>query len=218
MDQSQLRSILDRVRSKIPDEALSEVSSDLKAIESGYLEVSDSAKVASSESKDRKLKLRELNDELENIKIERDDWKKKFDEYDDTDLKKERDTYKQKYQNFLEDQKSAFQDFFKKASSSDAWKRVADEYKIPDKEGDEYKWESLDPDALENNISKMNYHNKLGLFETQQVKPTPNTGKVFFDGKPVPTTQEYNEIREKYGPGSVQAREAMNLIMKAKGE
>ena len=217
MDQSELKVILERVRSQLPDEVMSKVSSDLKAIESGFMEVSDSARVASSEAKDRKLKLRDLQGQIENIEIERDEWKTKFESYDDTELKKERDIYKAKYQNFINNQKTAFLDFFEKASSTDQWGKVKDEYKIPEKDGDEYKWDKLELDDFENNIAKMNYHNKLGLFEVQQQPPKANTGKVFFDGKPVPTIEEYNEIRAKHGPSSPQARDALNLIMKAKG-
>ena len=217
MDHKDLRNILDRVRSKLNDEVLSEVSTDLKAIESGYLEISDSAKVASGEAKERKIKLREKDEELENLRIEVDNWKTKYESYDDSAIKQERDTYKSKYQKFLDTQKSSFQDFFKKASSTDAWKKVSDEYKIPEKDGDEYKWDSLEPDDLETNITKMAYHQKLGLFDAPKDTPNPNTGKRYFDGKPVPTAEEYNEIRTKYGPGSMEARQAMELIQKSKG-
>lgn len=217
MDHKDLKNVIDRVRSKIPDEALSEVSSDLKAIESGYLEVSDSARVASSEAKDRKIKLREKDSDIENLTIERDEWKTKYESFDDSDLKSERDKYKEKYDNYIKTQKSAFQDFFKNAIDKPAWNKVKEEYILPDKDGDDFKWDDLKADELEKNINNMNYHTKLELFKTEKQSPDVNTGKQFIEGKQVPTSEEYQNIRNEYGVHSPQAMEALELRRKVKG-
>jgi hypothetical protein len=211
MDLSDFKSALERVRSKIPDEVLSTVSSDLKALESGFLEKSDSAKVATAEAVERKKLLRAKDEELENLVIDRDSWKTKFESYDDSGIKEERDRYKTKYDSFLTSQKDGFVSYFEQASKTDAWAKVKDEYKVPEEKDGKPAWDTLKPEELENNITKMTYHQKLGLFESTH-KPEPNTGKKFIDGKPVLTAAEYMQIRSQYGVESREAKEAMAQV------
>jgi len=208
-----VREILDRVRSRLTDEQRSEVGADLEILKSGYLEKVDEVKAAVAESMDRKRKSRVQKEELENAIIERDSWKTKFESHDDSDLIKERDTYKEKWNGYINTMQDSFKDFYERSKETESWKKVASEYKIPE-EGKE-----LSPEDIENNVSKMTYHQKLGLFEQQQsVKPTPPAEKPFILSKDKPpTVEEYNKIRNEYGPGSYQAIEAMALIKKYKG-
>lgn len=212
MDLSDFKAALERVRSKIPDEALSTVSSDLKALESGFLERSDSAKVATAEAVERKKLLRAKDEEIENLVIDRDSWKEKFNSYDDSGLKSERDKFKGKYENFLTTQKDSFMSFYDSAKQAEAWTKVKDEYHVPEEKDGKPDWGKLNPEQLENNITKMSYHQKLGLFETSVHKPNPNTGKRMVNGKPALTPAEYMEIRNKYGINSAEAKEAMTRI------
>jgi len=205
-----VRDLVDRVRSKLTDEQRSEVGSDLETIKSGYLEKVDEAKAAVAESMERKRKIRDGKEEIENLTIDRDTWKTKFDSHDDSELIKERDKYKQKWTGYIGNQKDAFDGFLKTAKETETWKKVSNEYHIPE-EGKE-----LSPEEIEVNIEKMNYHTKLGLFEESQPKPNVPTNKPFkFEtGDKVPTTAEYHEIRQTYGPDSPEARKAMELIRK----
>jgi len=207
-----IRELVDRVRSKLTDEQRSEVGADLEIIKSGYLEKVDEAKAAVSESMERKRKLREQKEEIENATIDRDSWKTKFESHDDSDLIKERDTYKEKWNGYINTVQDSFNSFYEKSKETDAWSKVKDEYIIPE-EG-----KTLTPDEIENNVSKMTYHQKLGLFEQPQHKPTPPTEKPFtFTGDKAPTADEYYKIRNQYGPGSYEAIQAMALIEKHKG-
>ena len=67
-----VKSVVDRVRSKLTDEQLSEVGADLEQIKSGYLEKTDEAKAAIAESMERKRKIRADKEEIENLSIDRD--------------------------------------------------------------------------------------------------------------------------------------------------
>jgi hypothetical protein len=141
-------------------------------------------------------------------------WKTKFDSHDDSDLIKERDTYKQKWNNYIDTQKDSFKSFFEAAKESEAWGKVSNEYKIPDSDGG---WEKLSTEDIENNVSKMQYHKKLGLFDHTPAKPNPPTNKPlkfdFNDETPL-TAQEYHKLRMEKGPDSPEARRAMELIKK----
>lgn len=206
-----IKEAVDRVRSKLTDEQRSEVGADLETIKSGYLEKVDEAKAAVAESMERKRKLRSQIEDLENITIERDEWKTKFESHDDTDLVQERDKYKTKWNQYLGTQKEKFKEFYGTAKDTEAWKKVKAEYKIP--ENGELDIEKMDTDALETNIEKMQYHVNLGLFETTQTKPTPPTNKAFkFEGETIPTLEEYQEIKNKYGVTSSQAIKARELL------
>jgi len=207
-----VKSAVDRVRSKLTDEQISEVGSDLETIKSGYLEKVDEASAAIAESMERKRKIRTDKEEIENLTIDRDTWKTKFDSHDDSDLIKERDKYKGKWTGYVNTMKESFDNYFNTAKESDNWKRVESEYVVP-VEGKE-----LTSDEVENNIEKMNYHKKLGLFEEQAApKPKPPTDKSFkFSDEKIPTTAEYNDIRREHGPDSYEARKAMELIRKFK--
>ena len=206
-----VKSVVDRVRSKLTDEQLSEVGADLEQIKSGYLEKTDEAKAAIAESMERKRKIRADKEEIENLSIDRDTWKTKYEKHDDSGIIKERDTYKEKWNGYVNTMQESFKTFYEESKELEAWNKVKSEYNIPE-EGQE-----LTPEQIENNVSKMVYHKKLGLFEEQQHKPSPPTEKSFkFSSEKVPTIAEYNEIRNQYGPDSYEAREAMKLIRKHK--
>jgi len=208
-----VKEVIDRVRSKLTDEQLSDVGADLEQIKSGYLEKIGEVKAAVAESMERKKKIREMTENVEDLTLDRDDWRKKFESHDDSALIEERDSYKQKWQNHLSMQRGLFEKFYESAKESDTWKKVSDEYKIPE----DGSWDKLESSDIENNIEKMNYHKKLGLFDSEQPKPKPPLEKSFkFSDDKVPTVQEYNEIRKQYGPNSYEAKKAMELIQKHK--
>jgi hypothetical protein len=106
------------------------------------------------------------------------------------------------------------------AKESENWKKVESEYVIPEN------GKELSSEEIENNVEKMTYHKKLGLFEEPALpKPKPPTEKSFkFSDDKVPTIQEYNEIRNEYGPDSYneygpdsyEAKKAMELYQKHK--
>jgi ATP-dependent Clp protease ATP-binding subunit ClpA len=173
----------------------------------------DEAKAAVSESMERKRKLREQKEEIENATIERDSWKTKFESHDDSVIIKERDTYKEKWNGYINTVQDSFNSFYERSKETPAWEKVKSEYIIPE-EG-----KTLTPEEIENNVSKMTYHQKLGLFEQQlNVRPTPPAEKPFtFSGDKAPTVAEYYKIRNEYGPGSYEAIQAMALIEKHKG-
>ena len=200
-----VRELVDRVRSKLTDEQRSEVGSDLETIKSGYLEKVDEAKAAVSESMERKRKIRESKEAIEDLTLDRDSWKTKFESHDDTSIIKERNTYKEKWNGYIDSQKGMFDEFLTKAQESPSWEKVKSEYIIPE-EGKE-----LTSDQIENNVSKMQYHSNLGLFEVQEAKPNPPTSKGY-GGERIPTVTEYMDIKAKHGVHSHQAVRARELL------
>ncbi len=83
------------------------------------------------------------------------------------------------------------------------------EFKIPEKEGDNYKWDSLKDEDWEHNITKFNELNKLKYFEASH-KAIPDYSKGGH-GPRIPTIQEAMEARVKYGPDSKEYRAILKL-------
>lgn len=208
-----IKELVDRVRSKLTDEQISDVGSDLEQIKSGYLEKTGELKAAVAESMERKRKIRDLTEESENLTLDRDSWKSKYESHDDSELIEERDKYKNKWTEYIDTQRGFFEEFYKSAKESDSWDKVKNEYKIPEDE----KWDKLESSDIENNVDKMTYHKRLGLFDEQKPKPKPPTEKPFkISDDEVVTLERYHEVRKQYGPQSSEAKRAMENYQKNK--
>ena len=208
-----IKELVDRVRSQIDEATLAKVGAVLEEIRAEGSTIADSLSAANNESKSRKIKIRELEGLLEDRDVEIDGYKKKIETFDTKPIEQERDKYKSKYKVFLDSQRSNFISFYDKVKSNESWARVKDEYKFPEEKDGKPDWDNLTDDDLENNVTKMSYHQKLGLFESQH-KPDPSLGKRMIDGKQALTPAEYMEIRTKYGPSSPEAKEAYKQVRK----
>jgi hypothetical protein len=209
-----VKELVDRVRSKLTDEQLSDVGSDLEQIKSGYLEKVGEWKAVTAESIERKGKIRNMTEELENVTIERDSWKTKFESHDDSELIQERDAYKEKWSNYITTKKDSFVEWIDTVKETEPWGKVKNEYVIPE----ENDWDKLKPEDIEKNVTRMEYHQTLGLFENvTKPDPKPPTNKPFeFSNQKVPTTEEINQIMEQHGWNSDEFRRAKLIVDKHK--
>ena len=159
---------IEQVRSKLTDEQLSTVGSVLKEIESGFLELSNDLSAANSESKARKLKIRDLEKEKEDHEVKITELQGKIDSFDNEPLIKERDQYKIKYSNILNAQKQSFVTQFTKIQEHPNFEKAKSKFNIPDiKEIDGKQvidWDGLTEEQLEKNITVLNDLNSLEYF------------------------------------------------------
>ena len=102
-----MRSKLEQVRSKLSDEQATSLGGTLKEIEGAVQDLGSGHIAANSEAKNRKIEIRHLNEKLENIEIERDDYKTKYDSFDTSDLKKQIEEANKKITNMVSQQKDS---------------------------------------------------------------------------------------------------------------
>jgi hypothetical protein len=195
-----IRELVDQVRSQVSSEDLEKVGVLLETIKNEATVLQEKKAAVDTESKDRRLKNRELEQTNETLIIERDEWKNKFESHDDTEIKQERDQYKNKYTELLKGQKTAFVGYIEKVKDDPRFENVKDEYHFPEKKDDKYDWESLSDEHLESNIAKANYHQKIEYFNVPADKPNPPTGKTrTVDGVSIPSVEECEALKQKYG-------------------
>ena len=205
-----IKELIDQVRSQISSEDSEKVGILLEQIKNEASDLQSSKAAVDTESKNRRIKLRELESEIEGLKIERDDFKTKYDSFDDSPLKQRLQELESKYSSSLQTQVRSFQTFFDSVKDHPKFEKAKSRFKIPEGDNGALDFSKLAPEDIEHNISVQNDLQQLEYFEA--VHPSsPHTGKTIIDGKPVPTATEYQEIRQKYGIESPQAREALNL-------
>lgn len=210
---------LDQLRSMIPADKQESASVILKGIESEDIDLRASLSSANTESKGRKIKIRELEGALEDKDLKIADYEKKVSAFDDSDLKKQVETYKNKYLGALKIQKDSFVNSFETVEKHPNFKDVlSKKFKIPEKSGEDYAWDKLKDEDWEQNISTYNELNSLRYFDSVQKAKVPDGSKGGFthDGKRIPTFEEAQELKMKYGTDSRQYREALKLRMENK--
>ena len=187
---------VDQVRSQLSSEDLDKVGALLEEIKSEGISISDSLSAVNSESKNRKIKIKELQDQLETLSIERDDFKNKFEGFDTSTLENEREQYKKKYHSLLDGQRNAFAAALEKVKDHPNWDKAKSMFKMPEEKDGKIDWATLAPEDIEHNINKWSELEKLGYFESQQ-RGGPEGGKA---GAYQPAT-EIKAIEEKRRAG-----------------
>ncbi len=202
-----IKQVVDRVRSKLTDEQLSEVSTDLETIKSGYLEKVDEAKVAVDESVKRKLKIRGMTTDLENITIERDEWKTKVDSFDDTELIKERDIFKTKYEESLKTQVGSISSFIDKVKEHPNFEKAKGRFKFPEIVEDKFNWDASTPEDTAHNVAAKNDLEQLDYFAPtdKTIPPIDKSGQRGSDKSfeealaAAKSSKEIDEVVKAYG-------------------
>lgn len=160
-----IKELVDQVRSQLPSEVLDKVGAALEQIKAEGLNLSDSLTAANNESKGRKIELREVKEKFQTVEIERDEWKKKYESFDNSDLMNERDVFKNKYESLINAQKSVFINSFEKIKSHPKFEKAKERFIIPEEKDNKIKWDALTIEQLEKNISTLNDLNSLDYFE-----------------------------------------------------
>lgn len=189
-----IKESIDQVRSQLPDEALSKVGAVLENIKAEVQETEDRLSAANTESKNRKIKLREYETKIEDYDVRVTELQGKVDSYDDTPLKAERDKYKEKYDKTIANQKQSFISTFEQIQTHPNFETAKPRFVIPEKDG-KPDWESMEIEVLEKNLNALNDLNQLNYFATKD-GPFPNVNNS--KGKPpASVTDAFNaEINE----------------------
>ncbi len=205
-----IKDLVDQVRSQISSEDSEKVSVLLEQIKNEATNLIASKAAVDTEAKDRRIKNREHESTIQGLEIERDDWKTKFEAFDDTPLKTELTTLKEKYSNVIVNQAKSFATFHNTIKDHPNYEKAKPRFKFPEGDNGELDFSKLPPEDIEHNINAQSDLQQLEYFG--DVKPSsPATGKTIIDGKTVPTAAEYQDIRTQHGIDSPQAREALQL-------
>ncbi|MDZ7795533.1 MAG: hypothetical protein U5N56_00105 [Candidatus Marinimicrobia bacterium] len=157
-----IQKLLDQVRSQIGDEAVAKVNSVLKSIESGVTDLQDDIKRVNSESKERKLKIRELESSVQDKDVELEDLKKKA---DTSEIEKEVDGLREFKSRTLKAQRDSFASKLENVSKHPKFEDIKDFLHLPEpgKDG-KYDLSKMEDEDLEKSMDELNKFDKAGLF------------------------------------------------------
>ena len=164
----QIRSKFDDKDNKMPegvDSLLSSVISEEVTYKSELSDTVEISKRNASESKDRKLKLRDKDTEIETLKIERDEFKTKYEENDATEELENLRNFKK---STIETRSKSFVERIKIIVKSDKFELVKDDFKLPknfdaEKE-DTFDFSKIEEKDMESNILAMDKLDKIQYF------------------------------------------------------
>lgn len=201
---------VDQVRSQLPDEVKSKVGSVLETIRSEFADIEDRLSAANSESKKRKIKIRELEESREDLEATITQLNEKINSFDTTAIEQERDQYKNKYTSMLDTQKGHFKIQFEKITKHPKFEHAKNEFDVPMSDDGEIDWEKLTNEQLEKNISALNHLNSLNYFDEAQGDPRNlTTSKATRSREEIKTAKDVIDIRNQYGHNSPQYLKAL---------
>ena len=172
------------LKGKLSAEALEEVNGILGTLNREFLDVEGDVNALYKESVQRKESLSEVQKELENIKLE----KQKLEENDSSEkmkeLEAERDKYKTDLEKRLENEakatKEKFLTKFESIKDHKDFEKAKNFFKLPEVEDEKYKWDTLEVDDFESNLSELEKFEALGHFQAGDGStPTPPNRKTF---------------------------------------
>ena len=181
--------LFSQVREEVEKEAVdtAKVKTLLKGIESGYNEAVDNLRVANTESKKRREKIR---DELQPKIEEQEDRILKLQKENNTEtLQTELDELKKYKQTVLKQNKENFITKFSTITQHDNFEKAKDKFTLPEADGDgKYDVTKLDDEAIQKNCETLTFLESLDFFKTTETKKPVTDGQRFRQtetGKPV---------------------------------
>ncbi len=166
--------LIGQVRSQLDDEGLSKVGSVLKEIEAGYNDTVDSLKAASSESKQRKIKIRELSSQVEDLEADITGLKKKS---DTSELETELNDLKEFKAGVQKQNRGRFEAEFNKIKGHANFEKASGEFTLPDPDDEgNYDFTSMSDEDVDRNMNSLGRLNRLDYFaNNSQGKDTKKT-------------------------------------------
>lgn len=168
-----VKQILSQIREAVGAEIEPKIKGFLSQLESGYNDLSDDLKAANAESKERKLKLRDLTAQHDEATAKLKDLETKTNDPKVADELTSLRTFKTET---LKRQKDSLIADLGKIEKHPAYAKAKDLFKLPkpDKDG-KVDLTKMSDDELEHNVGKLAELNKLGLF----ADATPQPGSPF---------------------------------------
>lgn len=186
-----IKESIDQVRSQLPDEVVSKVGAVLENIKAEVQETEDRLNAANTESKNRKIKIREYESKIEDYDIKLTEMKTKVESFDDTPLKNQITQVTEKYNKLLNNQKQGFMSSYDQISKHPNFENAKTRFVIPEEKEGKLDWDSLETEALEKNLIALNDLNQLNYFAPPDGKfPNVNNAK---GSPPSSVAEAYNQ-------------------------
>lgn len=191
-EQTQMsKEAISKIREALGEDS-SKVEAHLKAIESDYskfeVELDDARetiKHVNNESKTRKLKIRDLESELEDGKTEMETLKGKDMSEEVKTLQTKLKSYEEAELERVKSKGKAFIDKYDKLKDHADWDKTKSKFLLPEEKDGKLSWESLDVNDIAKNADKLNEYEGLGLFSG--ANPKNEDKNLHRDNKPTST-------------------------------
>jgi predicted nucleic acid-binding Zn-ribbon protein len=161
-----VKEILAKIKAAAGEEIAPKIDGLLKSVEAEFATITDDLKAANAESKERKLKIRELTGQLEETG-------EKVKEYEgrvnDPALKQEFDALKQFKADVLKGRRESFAGEFAKITKHPNFEKAKEQFRLPKPtESGEYDFTKAADADIEHNMQKMSEYQKIGFFGEEQ--------------------------------------------------
>jgi len=137
------------------------VKTQLKDIERSYLSLVDDLTSANSESKQRKIKIRQLSTELDDSKLQIESL---GNDEELTRLKTENENYKVEIKEVHTERRQKFEEAYKSISTHESFDKIKDYLPKVEKEGDVLKFSDLTIQQISTGLTEINKFQQAGLF------------------------------------------------------
>lgn len=165
-----LKEILAKIRAAAGEEITPKIEGFLKSIEAELSSLTDDLKAANAESKERKLKIRELTGQLEETSEKVKEYEGKA---NDPASKQELETLKQFKADVFKQRRAAFASDFAPVIKHPNFEKAKDQFKLPKpSETGEYDFTKMADADIEHNLAKLSEYQAIGYFAAEQ-QPGP---------------------------------------------
>lgn len=194
---------LDRVRSLVGPEKVEEINDTLKEIEVGVVGLIDNVKDASAESKARKLKIRQMQSDLNDKETDIAELTEKADVSKYEDEIKSLRAFKD---GVIEEGRNSFINRYEKFADNPRMEKASQFFTLPDKDEDgKMDWSKIEDDAMAKNLAEFKKLETLDYFDgVQEVKKdvagdNVPTGQVDYNTRiqKATTMEELNAINDE---------------------
>lgn len=184
-----IKDLIEQVSSKLPDEVKSEVGSILKSIENEANDLQSSLTAANSESKSRKIELRELKGKFDDVDIEKSSMQKQIDELNeklkDPTKDKELEGLRAFKKNTIQANRQSFINEFEKIKEHPRFEKAKQKFKLPEEEEDgKLKWDSIEDQDMEVNMNVLRDLKDLEYFAVEDKNKNVFSGQGGAGHKP----------------------------------
>lgn len=158
--------LTDRIKSEVDKDKLEAITPVLKEIEIGVVSLIENVKDASAESKARKLKIREMQGQINDMDVDIDDLRKKADTSELTAQLKELETFKAGVQ---EETRKSFLNRFNAVKEDPRFEKASTFLKLPEAgENGEMDFESITNDEMAHNLTELKKLDQLDYFSNEE--------------------------------------------------
>lgn len=158
--------LTDRIKSEVDKDKLEAITPVLKEIEIGVVSLIENVKDASAESKARKLKIREMQSQINDMDVDIDDLRKKADTSELLAQLKELETFKAGVQ---EETRQSFLNRFNTVKEDPRFEKASTFLKLPEAgENGEMDFENISNEDMAHNLTELKKLDQLDYFSNEE--------------------------------------------------